>query len=384
VDGAGNAIAVWSQFDGSNYRIYANNYTGSAWSSTTAMPPGAGPIVLSTAGSDAVLPQIAYSPDGTAIAVWEQSGRIHASRFDGSPWSAPAWSAAATLDDGGGTASAPQIAIDASNDGIAVWAQDSQVYASRYSSGVWTRQSIGNGAGVTAATQRALEYDGGNTTDAVAVWTQSDGVRNNIWARRFNDGVWISPAELLDNGFGNAQTPRVAMSTNGSAIAVWVQPAPLSPARFRIRASRLAGGTWTPAANPVDSFPTGFFSPVFEQAIVNEGISTEPHIAMDIDGNAIVLWTLQWTLLDDDDEEVIFNRIAGVRYRGPKANENIRGWSAAAIIEIDNPDFFGDSASPGIVLAPNLTGKTVWSKANNTNTMDPNQRRFSIVTSLFD
>jgi hypothetical protein len=59
--------------------------------------------------------------------------------------------------------------------------------------------------------------------NAIAVWNQSDGTRNNIWANRFNGTSW-GTAELLetDNADG-AFSPQIAFDSSGNAIAVWNQ-----------------------------------------------------------------------------------------------------------------------------------------------------------------
>jgi hypothetical protein len=63
VDGAGDAVAVWSRFDGTDYRIQAR---------TRSAAGVLGPIqTLSGAGQDAIDPQVAV--DGGGLAVWQRS-----------------------------------------------------------------------------------------------------------------------------------------------------------------------------------------------------------------------------------------------------------------------------------------------------------------------
>lgn len=71
-------------------------------------------------------PRIAIEPDGggTAIAVYESYNGstfdVQAHRFDGAVWSAPS-----PIDAGGGDAHAPQVAMDDTGNGVAVWTQNS-------------------------------------------------------------------------------------------------------------------------------------------------------------------------------------------------------------------------------------------------------------------
>ena len=59
--------------------------------------------------------------------------------------------------------------------------------------------------------------------NATAVWFQNDGTRSNIWANRFNGTSW-GTAELIEtNNAGAAKHPQIAFDSSGNAIAVWYQ-----------------------------------------------------------------------------------------------------------------------------------------------------------------
>ena len=128
IDSNGNALAVWYQYDGTRNNIWANRFDGSSWGSAT--------LIETDNAGHAYFPQIAIDDNGNALAVWQQFDgtryNIWANRFDGSSWG----SATLIETDNAGSATIPQIAID----------------------------------------------DNGN---ALAVWSQYDGTRYNIWANRF-------------------------------------------------------------------------------------------------------------------------------------------------------------------------------------------------------
>jgi hypothetical protein len=64
MDANGNAIAVWAQDDGPTMSIYANRYVaGTGWQEAQLIEDGTG---------EARYPQIAMNASGNAIAVWEQ------------------------------------------------------------------------------------------------------------------------------------------------------------------------------------------------------------------------------------------------------------------------------------------------------------------------
>ena len=83
MDASGNALAVWCQSDGTRYNIWANRYTaGSGWGT-------AGLIETDNAGNavlNAVLADIAVDANGNPLAVWQQWDgvryNIWANRFE--------------------------------------------------------------------------------------------------------------------------------------------------------------------------------------------------------------------------------------------------------------------------------------------------------------
>ena len=83
------------------------------------------PANLSAPGRDATEPQVAVDGSGAAVAVW--------ARFDGSDTiiqasarpAGGAWGPAVDLSQSGRDSKAPQVAVDASGDAVAVWARKS-------------------------------------------------------------------------------------------------------------------------------------------------------------------------------------------------------------------------------------------------------------------
>jgi hypothetical protein len=73
-------------------------------------------------------------------------------------------------------------------------------------------------AGSAIAPQIALDAAG----NALAVWTQSDGTRDNIWSNRYTVGSGWGTAELIEtDDAGDATAPQIALDTAGNALAVW-------------------------------------------------------------------------------------------------------------------------------------------------------------------
>ena len=217
VDNNGNAIAVWRQFDGSRYSIWANRFDGSGWS-------GAERLESDNTGN-ASAPQIAVDNNGNALAVWFQSdgfrNNIWANRFDGSGWG----TAVLLESDNAGSAYAPQIAFDNSGNAIAVWAQydgsRNNIWANRFDGSGWGTAALLESDNAGAASMAQIAVD--NSGNAIAVWFQSDGTRNNIWANRFDGSGWGTAALLESDDAGDASFPQIAVGSSGNALAVWSQ-----------------------------------------------------------------------------------------------------------------------------------------------------------------
>ncbi len=101
------------------------------------------------------------------------------------------WGEASALDfdsDDFGNADAPQIAMNAAGDAVAVWEQydgsRTNAWANRYTAGKgWGVPQLieTDNAGDASSPQITLDGDG----NALALWLQDDGARDNVWANRY-------------------------------------------------------------------------------------------------------------------------------------------------------------------------------------------------------
>jgi hypothetical protein len=284
MDASGSAIAVWTQSDGSAGRtdIWANHF--SAGSGTWGIAQSIG----NQAGS-AGSPQIVAHASGNAIVVWRQSngsvdsGDIWANRFTAASGT---WATAQLIESQAGTASSPQIAVDASGNAVAVWGQYDRlgnrydISANRFSaaSGTWgTAQFIGragsvfDAVGIPTSTSPSPSIGVDASGNAIVVWRLVDALAYDISANRFNaaSGTW-GTAQLIESQGDSVGPPRVAIDASGNAIAVWNQSI------LGLQANRYSAtsGTWG-TAQSIGHGASGLFS---------------PSIAMDASGNAVVAW----------------------------------------------------------------------------------------------
>ncbi len=276
IDGNGNALAVWRQFDGTHFNIRANRFTAdTGW--------GAAELIETDNAGDAVGPQIALDANSNALAVWRQSDgtryNIWANRFT----AGAGWGTAELIEtDNAGDAKGAHIAFDAKGNALAVWRQSDgkqfNIWINRYTTGKnagnsWgTATLIMNGDAINAAGPK-IAFD--NQGNALVVWRQSKDTRSSIWANRLsaNNG-WGAAVLIESDDSGDAIGPQIAFDKNGNALVVWRQS---DGKRFHISANRYTPSKGWGKAMLIESN--------------NAGDAVSPQIAFDTNGNAIVVWS---------------------------------------------------------------------------------------------
>jgi len=401
-DAAGNGAAVWSQFDGLRKNIWASRYIASTntW--------GAPALIETNNGGDADFPQLALDSAGNALVVWEQSDstrrNIWVNRYTATSQS---WGTAQLLEtDNVSFANAPHLALDASGNGMVVWEQSDgtrkSIWSRRYdvASGQWEVASLIESSAEDAnAPQIAVDANG----NFVAVWRGYDGVvhsRYNLWANRYVAGAGWGSAALISNNTTdpaatsdalvsrNADTPHVAMDAAGNALAVWAQNNSIYANRYAVGAGWGAvqliesDVNWTAASPRIAMTANGRAYAVWEQyadgvlgdatppfknimanryvpgsgwqsatliETNNTGHAQTPQVAVDGVGNATVVWR-QW---DVTHYSVWSNRFFIASGQ----------WDTAALIEADNT---GDVFTPQVAVDAAGNALAVWSQSDGT------------------
>ncbi|MFQ5597124.1 MAG: hypothetical protein ACE5GK_03655 [Nitrospiria bacterium] len=235
---------------------------------------GAGAVSSSNA-INAVNPQVAVDGSGNGIAVWVEEhklGNTLAYQLTARHYKAGS----------GGTAQRvtsiatarlfvrPEMAMDAGGNAIVVWRQhDSSIKAIRYDTATdtWgTEQTIGSGDPPDVAVNAS-----GN---AVAVWKKG----KNSFANRFDatTGTWGTEQQIgsqpVSGGFFSP--PAIGIDAAGNAIAVWLQDD--------------GGFSWRLYANRFDAVAGNWGT---QTRIESGSLSPSlPEIAMSAAGDAIAVW----------------------------------------------------------------------------------------------
>jgi len=286
-------------------------------------------IIQSDNTRDAMLPQIAMDSTGTAIAVWMQadfaSQNIWANRFDGVSWG----TAELIETNDAGDAMYPQISMDGTGAAMVVWRQNEgirdNIWANRFDGMSWgtAKRIETDDTGDAALPQIAMDATG----TAIAIWRQNDGFRDNIWANRFDGASW-GTAELIEtDDAGNAGNPQIAMDGNGIAIAVWRQN---DGTRENIHANRFDGMDWGTA----ELIETD-----------DAGDAEQPQIAMDATGTAIAVWTQY-----DDSSVNLRANIRANRFDG-------MNWGTAELVETHGTSL---ATLPQVAMDGNGAAIAVW------------------------
>jgi hypothetical protein len=193
VDSSGTVIAVWTRSDGTNLRIQSANRTPSgAWST---------PVDISDPGFPASSPQLAIDPTGNALAVWTRfdgtNGRIQTSyRPAGGSFQAPV-----TISDAGGDSTEPAVSMDSTGRAVIAWSRfdgaNNRLQA--------TTRTAGAGGTIGAVQTLSdpgqsvfdIQVAAGPNVDnnGVVVWGRSDGTNLRVQSSRRRDvtGFYARP-----------------------------------------------------------------------------------------------------------------------------------------------------------------------------------------------
>jgi len=374
IDNDGNAFVVWVQSDDTRYNIWSKRYTDSSgWE--------AAQLVENDNTGGANFPQISVDHKGNAFSVWHQTdgtrNNILANRYTaGSTWG----TAVPVEYNNEGNAYRPQIAVDPNGNAITVWFQHDgtrhNIWANRYTegSGWGTAQLIETGSYDATGSIIAVDPNG----NAFAVWRQYDGTMYNIWSNRYTVGSGWGTAQLIENdNSGNADVPQIAVDHDGNAIVVWKL---FDGTRSNIWTNRYTMGSGWGTVQLIETD--------------DEGNAYEPQIAVDPNGNAIVVFyqydgiklnikTNRYTagsgwgtpeLIETNDEENAYNPQIAINSDSNaiavwRQNDGTRyniwanrytagsGWGTAELIETDDT---GDAEDPQIAFDNEGNAIAVW------------------------
>ncbi len=232
-DQAGNALAVFTQYNGTAWVVQSRAFKSGVW-----LPPK----TISSTSLNAYDPQVAMAANGTYSVVWMSNdggltNTIQAVQFRNS-----LFGNITQLSTPSANAKLPKIIIDDVPQTTAIWMEASgQIFQ------IASRQ-------LTNSTWSDINYVSPSTLDANAPQIASNGASSAmaIWMQQKTDGIWgIRTRPLTSAGWGNwtdltatqnAYFPKIATNPNGAATAVWYLQ---TSTTTTIQGSYYLGGSWT-------------------------------------------------------------------------------------------------------------------------------------------
>lgn len=212
------AVAAWDRFDGKNLIVQAASRKGAqAWTA---------PATLSLGGRDAQAPAAAVNARGDAVVVWASVSLPGWTVQAAYRPAGGAWQPSVPIQPAVDGTSAPDVVIDSTGRAVAVWAATTtgsgwRVFAStRAADGTWSEPTAISGPDATGSIAPQLALEG--TNDVLAVWSRQVGTNSVIESATFSaaTGSW-SPAARPFTVPHDALAPSVAVDKRGYGVIVW-------------------------------------------------------------------------------------------------------------------------------------------------------------------
>ena len=365
-DGEGNAFAVWERRRAEGVprdNIWSSRYDPAAgWSEPELLQTG-------TTVPDGRIPSIAADTSGNAIAVWLErnpntSEEVATANIYtvGAGWGSPERIDAPSemlvgLNAGNNLA----VEVDATGNAIALWSrpgvEGDVLWSNRYTAGMgWGAAEEVKSDPATDATSNQLSV--GANGDALAVWIQNEGARNDIWGARYSSGSWAAP-ERIDTHDGNDKSaPDVAVNGLGVAHVVWSQVEPYpDPELLDDDIANIYAREYSPETGwaapeliePPRTDADGNLDPN------EDGDATSPRVSTNADGNTFVVWRQIW----QDWGSIWSNRRdPGNEWNGAELIEDLPRAARSAQIAVD------DDRHAHAVWLHNLDNGASWVRTN--------------------
>jgi len=313
---------------------------------------------IETVAENASFPQIATDPSGNAIAVWMQEfegqSRIWTNRYNKETDN---WTTASLIENtvAEGSAQFPQIAMDKNGNGLVVWKQNQgfnySIWSSYYnfSDSTWSDAQLIGIVDEASVAYSEVVFD--NQGNAIAVWNQTDGDENSIWANRYSaiNNSW-GIAEAIEQTIDDTYEPKIAIDNNGNALVIWHQRDGAVKSIWANRYSAINNSWGTPVV-----IETGD-----GDARLADGVSNA-QIAIDTAGNGIAVWSQN----DGTEDSIWVNRY----------DFATTSWGAASLIENDA----GYARAPKVAMDSHGNAMVLWYQDNGV--VDTTRfNRYSVIT----
>ncbi len=232
------AIAVWDTSVDGVQEIYANTFSAGAWSSSTGAL-----ISDATFNHQSCLPSVAVNDAGNALAVWVDYDSVNIRSLAARPFTGGIggeWGPVSTVTAGSLGVFNPRVGIDQSDTAISVWELESrnqpttiETASYNFSNFTWSSIDVLSVPGKDSCNP-SLAVD--PTGAAVAAWT-SRGIQSSYRPAK----GWWQPVKQISNSQASDNV-KVSINDSSRLLAVWED----GHRFFQLHeAVSWAGGTWT-------------------------------------------------------------------------------------------------------------------------------------------
>ncbi len=345
MDSNQNIIILWQQEDAGVQSIWQSRYdsTAQTWSvplplESDAINAASKPSIVMDAGGRAMAAWI--QSDGTVVAGSQLLNTVHAVAYI--PESG--WLSEARIESDSVTSIIDvQTIMDVLGNAIVTWTNTNDnlsynLQSNRYLAGTgWNLNPTLIRGTITTDNTAAVTFNltGDATGNAIVVWAQNDGVRNNIWASHFAVATGWTPtvSAIETNNVGGAYAPVVTMDSAGNAAAAWQHSDGTVNSVWVSLYTSLGG--WVTTTTPIETDDTASTS--------------NAKILLSADGSVIVAWQQS----DGTNENIWSNTYDAFDSK----------WRSALIIDNEN---LGDATN--VDLGINFNGDAIafWQQANAT------------------
>lgn len=262
----GNAVAVWHRYNGTNFIVQASELlSGGTWSFPTNISPS---------GQDALIPDVAVDPNGNAVATCARYDGTNFTTRNAMALKGQSWGPSFVVSNGAETASEGSIAVDSNGNAVAVWSQfdgsNFMVQASLIPyGGNWSTEQAISTSGQDASIPIVASDPNGNI---VAIWVAFDGTNNVTQAAMLpSGGSWSAPVTISNEGM-DVNNICLAINILGNSVAAWDET---DGVNSTIQSASLPlNGSWS----------------TLTQVSTTGNFATNPVVSVDSSGNAVAIW----------------------------------------------------------------------------------------------
>lgn len=220
------------------------------------------------------------------------------------------------------------VEMDGNGNYIIVWVQRvgyyDQLFIREYRDGIWGEPFSFDALNDASYPEISMDDKG----DAIVAWFVKEGDNYYIYKSEYRKRTWGTPVIVSENAADADLFPRpgVAMDNNGNAIIVWIEAT--SETGDEVYFTEFRNESWsTPASLSGDITPI--------QA--NHRYYT-PSVAMDDNGNVIVVWWLLDGSYNDIYRREYRNNSWGISVRTGQLDNNNENYSFFPVVSMNNQE----------------------------------------------